>query len=102
MARLNWKECSSATARSNSFCASALHDVAKCTAPNFSPFPCWCSCATPLVASRAMAHPAKTLLVNICSPIAGTESLSQDDSSANSSDPDHELESSDHSLNRDI
>src|SRR5882762_5519979 len=40
MARLNWKECSSATARLNSFCATSLHDVAKCTDPNFSPFPC--------------------------------------------------------------
>src|SRR5437016_10926300 len=50
----------------SSFCASALHDVAKCTAPNFSPFPCWCSWPPPLAASRAMAHLAKTLLVNIC------------------------------------
>src|SRR6266702_5681001 len=106
MARLNWKECSSATARSNSFCASALHDVAKCTAPNFSLFPCSCSCATLLAASSAMAHPAKTLVVNICTlppdyrrGSAETESLSQDDRGANSSDPDGELQSSDHHAN---
>jgi hypothetical protein len=50
VARLNWKECSSATARSN-FYASASHDVAKCITPYFSPFPCWCSCAEQLAAS---------------------------------------------------
>src|SRR5213079_834729 len=42
IAWLNWKECSSATARLNSFCAGSLQDVAKCTVPNISP--CWCSC----------------------------------------------------------
>ncbi|PYT73946.1 MAG: hypothetical protein DMG39_04825 [Acidobacteria bacterium] len=40
IALLNWKECSSATARSNSFCAALLHDVEKCASPNFSAEAC--------------------------------------------------------------
>src|SRR5262249_36905555 len=37
IAEPNQKECSSATARLNSACAAALHDVGKFTVPSFSP-----------------------------------------------------------------
>src|SRR5690242_20498561 len=64
MARLNWNECSSATARSNSCCAPSLHDVAKCTFPNFSLLPCRCSCADKF-AANASSKPAMMLVLNI-------------------------------------
>jgi hypothetical protein len=51
MARLNWKECNSATAWLNSCCAASSHDVAKYTVPNFSPFVCGWSCGSPREAS---------------------------------------------------
>src|SRR5262245_61192467 len=43
MAGANQKECSSATARSNCACATALHETGKCTWPRASAGP-GCSC----------------------------------------------------------
>src|ERR1700757_3164840 len=75
MARLNWKECSRATARSNSFCAAWLQDVAKCTAPSFSPSSCGCSCAMPFGTSTMAINLVITLVLII--PLPGPEMIGE-------------------------
>jgi hypothetical protein len=46
------KECSMASARSNSFCASGVHEVLKCTRPSFSGSPLRGSLSAQLGATR--------------------------------------------------
>src|SRR6185295_15522045 len=61
MARPNSKEWSRATARSNEVCASAEHDVTKCTVPSFSAAdPCSWSCADTSDASMRDRTPPTT------------------------------------------